>query len=279
MVSQVISVRVPALDFEQPIERFYFDQDPVKTYIFNALNLLFPDGERFFVKSVHRFSKAIKDPAQLREMREFASQEGQHAHQHERFFAVMKQQGYRTGRFLKYFGNNCKGSHTRLPGWLNLSITAGSEHYTAVMAAAVLESGLLESCHPTMRDLITWHAVEEIEHKHVAFDVLAKLYPRNYPLRILGFVLSTVSLSGHTAYAFNLLLQQDLAAGRVTRKQVLDGWLKFSGERESKFLRQVGSSLLKYFVPGFHPSQQDDRELLERFAPQIPQVVAATVAA
>ena len=52
MVSHAILVRKPALDFEKAIERFYFGQDPVKTYIFNALNLLFPEGERFFVESV-----------------------------------------------------------------------------------------------------------------------------------------------------------------------------------------------------------------------------------
>lgn len=275
MVSHSLSVRKPALDFDADIERFYFGQDPVKTYIFNALNLLFPEGERFFVKSVHRFTKDIQDPALLQEMREFAGQEGQHAHQHERFFAVMKRQGYRTSRFLQRFGQDCKASHRHVPGWLNLSITAGSEHYTAIMAAAVLESGLLENCHPTMRDLITWHAVEEIEHKHVAYNVLSKLHPYNYPLRVLGFAISSMSISARAGYAFNMLMKQDLAAGNVTSEQLAKGRRGLLGRKERHFLGLVFVSMLKYFRPGFHPNQQDDSELLERYAAHIDELSAA----
>lgn len=275
MQSQTISVRKPALDFTSNIERFYFDGDPVKTYIFNALNLLFPEGERYFVKSVHRYSKDITDPVLLREMREFAGQEGQHAHQHERFFVVMKEQGYRTERFLELFGKSCRGSSKRVPRWLNLAITAGSEHYTAIMAAAVLESGLLEDCHPTMRDLITWHAVEEIEHKHVAYDVFIKMHPYNYLLRILGFIVSTMSISVHAAFCFLMLLRQDRVAGRVTSEQLNEGRRKLFRGRELRFLKLVLRSIIKYYAPGFHPSQQDDSALLKRYAPQIPQVSSA----
>jgi predicted metal-dependent hydrolase len=275
MLSHAIHVRKPALDFEKPIERFYFDQDPVKTHIFNALNLLFPEGERFFVKSVHRYQQQITQPELLQQMREFAGQEGQHAHQHERFFSVMKRQGYRIGGFLRYFADNCKGSSKKLPPALNLAITAGSEHYTAVLAAAILDSGLLERCDATMRDLITWHAVEEIEHKHVAFDVLREVQPHNYPLRVGGFLLATWSLSAHTAYAFNMLMQQDLAAGRVDRAQVAAGRRQLLRGQELKFLRTALVGLLKYLKPGFHPADQDDAELLAQFAPLVPLVNAA----
>lgn len=275
MVSHAISVRKPALDFEQSIERFYFGGDPVKTYIFNALNLMFPEGERFFVKAVHRYSQEIEDPALLRAMRDFAGQEGQHAHQHERFFAVMKRQGYKVGGFLKYFGEYCRGSAKRIPPALRLSLTAGSEHYTAVMAAAILESGLLEQCDATMRDLITWHAIEEIEHKHVAYDVLQNMYPYNYPLRALGFLLSTWSISAHTVYAFNMLKKQDLDAARVTEEQIADGRRQLLRGPEAKFLRTVAWQLLKYLKPGFHPNQQDDSALLEHYAALIPVAAAA----
>jgi len=271
MVRHAISVRKPVLDFEQPIERFYLGDDPVKTYLFNALNLMFPDGERFFVKSVHRFSQRITDPVLQQDIRAFAGQEGLHAQHHERFFAVMKRQGYRVGGFLRYFNETCKDRLEKLPPSLALSITAGSEHYTAIMAAALLEFGLLDTCQPTMRDLITWHAIEEIEHKHVAFDVLQKLFPYNYPLRIAGFLVSTWSLTAHTVYAFNMLKQQDLDAGRVTSEQIATGSRQLLRGREGKFVRRVLVSALKYLKPGFHPSQKDDTGLLARYAPQIPE--------
>lgn len=65
--------------------------------------MLFPDGERFFVKSVHDHAAEITDPALLRDMKAFAGQEGQHANQHERFFSVLEQQGYRIDKVLVPF--------------------------------------------------------------------------------------------------------------------------------------------------------------------------------
>ncbi|MET0384847.1 MAG: metal-dependent hydrolase, partial [Polyangiales bacterium] len=251
----------------------------VKTHIFNALNLLFPDGERYFVKAVIDHVSQIDDPALLREVRAFAGQEGQHAHQHERFFAVMKQQGYHFGRFVRAFRDQCRWSSKTIPAALRLSITAGSEHYTAAMAASVLELGLLHSCDATMRNLITWHAVEEIEHKHVAYDVLAKLHPNNYPLRVLGFALASASIFGQSAYALDMLLTQDKAAGRVTQGQILRStWSMLRGE-ERRFFVHLFRAMGRYLVPGFHPNQKDDRALLDRFAPQIPLAAPAARAA
>ncbi|HEX2679216.1 MAG TPA: metal-dependent hydrolase, partial [Polyangiales bacterium] len=84
--SSQITVRKPELDFERPIERFYLHKNPIKSHVFNALNLMFPEGERFFVKAVHDHLKDLGDDAALqRDARAFAGQEGQHAHHHERF--------------------------------------------------------------------------------------------------------------------------------------------------------------------------------------------------
>ena len=155
-----ILVRKPRLDFSQPIDRFYLGGNPVKTHIFNALNLLFPDGERFFVKSVHDHAKDIADPQLQRDVRAFAGQEGQHAHQHERFFDVLAQQGYSFERLLDRFQKLARWSK-RVPRSLRLSITAGAEHYTATMAALLLESNMLDESNATMRDLKHCRAREE----------------------------------------------------------------------------------------------------------------------
>ncbi|MEY4581790.1 MAG: hypothetical protein RL701_6493 [Pseudomonadota bacterium] len=279
MSQAALSVRKPALDFDRAIDRFYMGGDPVKSHIFNALNLLFPDGERFFVKSVHDHTKDIADDAELlRAVRGFAGQEGQHAHQHERFFAVMNQQGYRFGYFLKHFHGQVRWGNKWLPRALRLSLTAGAEHYTATMAALVLKHGILDDCDPTMRDLITWHAVEEIEHKHVAYDLLVKLHPRNYLLRMLGFFLATFSIFGTAAFAFSFLVRQDLRAGRVTRAQLRAGGRGLLSGKELRFRRGVRRAILQYFRPGFHPNQNDDTSLLDRYAPGIKLAVSSGTA-
>jgi predicted metal-dependent hydrolase len=272
MTDAAILVRKPRLDFSQSIERFYLGGNPVKTHIFNALNLLFPDGERFFVKSVHDHAKDVTDPQLLVDVRAFAGQEGQHAHQHERFFENLAQQGYSFERMLDRFQRLARWSK-KVPRSIRLSITAGAEHYTATMAAGLLESGILDECDPTMRNLMTWHALEEIEHKHVAYDVLVACYPKtSYPLRLIGFIAASAVIAGFTFAGLRMLLIQDGKRGRLSRAQFEAARAELGQGRELRFRKKLRGALLKYLVPGFHPSQQDDRAVLERFTPEVAQI-------
>jgi hypothetical protein len=272
MTDAAILVRKPRLDFSQSIERFYLGGNPVKTHIFNALNLLFPDGERFFVKSVHDHAKDVTDPQLLVDVRAFAGQEGQHAHQHERFFENLAQQGYSFERMLDRFQRLARWSK-KVPRSIRLSITAGAEHYTATMAAGLLESGILDECDPTMRNLMTWHALEEIEHKHVAYDVLVACYPKtSYPLRLIGFIAASAVIAGFTFAGLRMLLIQDGKRGRLSRAQFVAARAELGQGRELRFRKKLRAALLKYLVPGFHPSQQDDRAVLERFTPEVAQI-------
>lgn len=273
MTDAAILVRKPRLDFSQSIDRFYLGGNPVKTHIFNALNLLFPDGERFFVKSVHDHAKDVTDPQLLSDVRAFAGQEGQHAHQHERFFVNLAQQGYSFERLLDRFQRLARWSK-KVPRSIRLSITAGAEHYTATMAAGLLESGILDECDSTMRDLMTWHALEEIEHKHVAYDVLVACYPKtSYPLRLIGFIAASAVIAGFTFAGLRMLLIQDGKRGRLSRAQFEAARAELGQGRELRFRKKLRVALLKYLVPGFHPNQQDDRAVLERFTPEVAQIV------
>ena len=55
----------------------------------------------------------------------------------------------------------------------NLAYTAALEHYTATLAGMLLgdPSCREEIGHDGVRYLLMWHALEEAEHKAVAFDV------------------------------------------------------------------------------------------------------------
>jgi predicted metal-dependent hydrolase len=191
----------------------------------------------------------------------------------------MKQQDYRFGRFLKAYNRGVRwGSKHFSPG-LRLAITAGSEHYTATMASAVLALNLLDGCDPTMRALITWHALEEIEHKHVAYDVFAKLYPNSYPLRVFGFALATASIFGHAAYAYGFLAEQDVRKGRVTRAQLRQSAKNLLESDQRKFFLRLLRAMVQYYKPGFHPNQNDDRGLIARFEAEVPLTAAVHDAA
>jgi uncharacterized protein len=211
MLRRACRASKPEIDFGRPIERFYLGGNPVKTHFFNALNLQFPAGERFFVRAVHDHAHEIGDQVLLRDIRTFAGQEGQHASQHQRFFEVLERQGYRIDGFLRRFERWVRVGG-RLPRGLRLSMTAGAEHYTASMAALVFERDILYDCDVTLRDLIQWHALEEIEHKHVAYDVLVATHRHNYPLRMLGFAIGTLAIAAFTFAGTRMFLRQDARA-------------------------------------------------------------------
>lgn len=253
--TQAIPVRKPGLEFDDSIPRYWFGGNIAATQFFNGLNLVFPDGERFFVKAVFDHLDRITDPVLREQARGFAGQEGQHANQHEKYFDVLRAQGYEIDTFLRRFHTFSKITTRYLPARLRLAITAGAEHYTAIFGVGALEDYelLFEEIHPTMRQLIIWHATEEVEHRSVAFDVLQATHP-SYILRIVGFLIATVALFSWSGYATRMLLRQDKTPRELVAKH--HRWIL--KKTEMRGLKRIRAGLRAYFRRDFHPSQYGD---------------------
>lgn len=253
-----IPVRRPGFRFDD-VPRHWLADNAIATHIFNGLNLVFPDGERFFIASVQARLARVQDPELKRQVRGFFGQEARHAHEHESYFQALEAQGYEIQTFLRRFRRFAQWTERWLPAPLRLAMTAGAEHYTATLGGHALEQDLIDQAHPTMRDLIAWHATEEIEHKAVAYDVLQATHP-SYLLRVAGFLLATASLLGWTIFATRMLIKQDLAAGRVTPEQ-LKQMRHALREREQAGRERVRERIRDYFRRDFHPNQVDDLAL------------------
>jgi hypothetical protein len=226
----------------------------------NGVNLLFPDGERFFVRSVKKILDQLDEPALAAQARGFFGQEGRHAHAHEDFFATLRAQGYQIDGFLTFYRRVCyQLLEKRLPPMVNLAGTAACEHFTAILAAGILGGPLLEEAHPTMKKLLLWHAAEEIEHRAVAFDVL-QAAGGTYRDRLIGMAFVTVLLGGFWIAATAMLLQQD---GFSLRKLGRDVWL-IAGRR-GIFSRVFVKGIREYIRKDFHPSKQDLDHLAARY--------------
>jgi len=251
-----IPVRRPRFPFEAPpegpIPRHWVAGNALATHVFNAMNLTFPEGERFFIRSVNDHLGAIEDPELRRQVRGFAGQEAMHGHEHERYFDTLRAQGYEIDTFLGRFRRFGR-LMDRLPASLRIAVTAGAEHYTATFGHFAFEDPLLEEAHPTMRRLIFWHATEEIEHKAVAFDVM-KAAGVSYPVRILGFLIASFALFGWTAVGARMLLRQDGIGRRAVG--ALQREIEARGDRTIR--RRVRRHVLAYFRRDFHPNDVDD---------------------
>jgi len=251
-----VRVRRPVFDFSE-VEHFWLAGNPVATQVFNGLNLVFPDGERFFIKAVRDQMGSVDDPQLAAQVRGFSAQEGRHAREHERYFEVLREQGYEIDTFLRRF-NRFLGFVNRVaPAPLRLAMTAGAEHFTAIFGSIALrDEKLLPDAHPAMAKLVVWHASEEVEHKAVAYDVLQASSP-SWLLRIAGFALATLSLFGWSAIATRMLLRQDVEAGRTSKAAIRAARNELARDDE-----QVRSELLArvrdYLRRDFHPNDVDD---------------------
>ncbi len=252
-----IEVRTPDLAFPADLPHHWLAGNAVATQVFNGLNLVFPDGERFFIRAVRDCAGDSLDPALRSEIRAFNGQEGRHAYEHERYFEVLEAQGYRVKGFLRVFRRFLDWSNRLMPAPLRLAITAGAEHYTATFGAFAFEDPLLDQAHPSMKKLMLWHAAEEIEHKHVAFDVLQATHPGVW-LRRLGYVLATLDLFGFSAFAARMLLRQDVQAGRLRRADV-KGQRAALQAAQAQFAEPMKARVRAYWRADFHPSETDER--------------------
>jgi uncharacterized protein len=167
----MITTRKLSFPFGPEIPRHWLIGSPFATHLVNGLNVLFPAGERFFIRSIKRYAHVFEGDARLEaDVRAFFSQEGIHAREHDRFIRLLEEDGFDLTRFMSVFEFTLRGV---LHPKMSLAVTVALEHFTATFAELVLTRGtMVEDAHPVMRDLLLWHASEELEHKSVAFDVL-----------------------------------------------------------------------------------------------------------
>lgn len=263
----MIKPRTPKIRYDEVPKR-WLAGSLVASHVANGVNLLFPAGERFFVRSVKHYLDRIDDPELRARVKGFFGQEGRHAQAHERYFETMRAQGYDVDAFLRGYERVAYGVIERIsPPPLRLAATAACEHFTAILADDALREGVLELADPPMRRLLMWHAVEELEHKAVAYDVLRKVHP-SYALRAAGMAIAATLLAGFWVAATRELLRQDGMSLADARRD-LRGLRKEAVRRGRPHVprpiarRVFAKGIAEYLRPGFHPNDKDHRALVE----------------
>ncbi|MDF2446874.1 MAG: hypothetical protein K0S46_2110 [Moraxellaceae bacterium] len=267
-----VRIRPQRMGFEfdpAAVPRYWFGNDPVLTHFLNALSLSFPDGEQFFVDSVRHFRDTVTDAKRQQEISGFIGQEAMHSLEHKSFNAMLAAQGYdyvaqKGSAVARYL---CNEGRKRFSPRSQLAITAGLEHITAILAHAILSRPeILEQMDPSVRMLWVWHAIEETEHKAVAFDLYKDIDP-GYRMRVRAFLSGSLGLLFFSsAYTWRFLKQDGVHRQPLT--------LARGGLRLGKLLLSVLPDYLDYLRPGFHPWDDDNSALIARFKQQVEAAVA-----
>ena len=243
------------LDFKlADVPRYWFAGDPFLTRMFDALSLTFPDGERYFIQSVRLFRDQIQDPDLKQRVADFIRQEAQHGIAHDKMNQVMKDQGMPVDQFIQRLNKVFKFELKYRSPQYNIAMTAAAEHLTALMAETFYgEKETLQDAHPYVRALFAWHAIEEMEHRDVAFDVMQQVGNVPEVTRKMALVFTTGLMFGFTLYRANVMLKCD-GFNRTQRLKMNVRGLQWLFGKQGK-LRKMQSQYRDWFKPDFHPSQ------------------------
>ena len=261
------SVNIPPrrLDFEFATEssRYYYDNNPFLSTFLTALSSLFPEGESFFVESVRHYREQITDPTLKAQVSGFIGQEAMHSKEHQAFNEMATRQGYPVDKLDRDVAKLLAFAQKVLPKSMQLAITVCLEHYTAIIAEMLLRDPDVQSKFALeARQLWLWHALEENEHKTVAYDVYEQVVG-SYALRA-GIMVPTTVIFFAVALAFHgRLLAAD---GQLFKIRQNASALKYLWNGKKGVFSRLLPQYLDFFKPSFHPKNHDTNALLAQWS-------------
>ncbi|TAL17126.1 MAG: metal-dependent hydrolase [Aquabacterium sp.] len=247
-------------DLDGDIPRYWFGGDAFKTRFFDAMSTIFPEGERFFIVCVRDYRDRVSDPQLQQDIKDFIRQEGQHGMLHDCFNNRLKQQGIDVDgieRVQRWFIDFARKYNSKA---FTISMTAAAEHMTAIMAHSFFgRREVMAECDSRMRALYAWHAMEEIEHKTVAFDVMQKTAGVGYLMRMLGMLQVSIGFPVNTFLVMRYMFRIDGFRWWQLPGLWARGFWWLYKPRTGLFSSVLGH-YFSYLRPGFHPAQEGQTE-------------------
>lgn len=254
---ETLTVR-KGLDFgldSDDIPTYWLAGDPLRTRLMDAVQATFPDGERYFISAVRAFRERVDTPELRQAVQDFMLQEGQHGMVHTRYNQRLARQGVDIDRFTKPNKAICDARLRRYSAEYNIALTAAFEHFTAMMAELFFaEKHMLDGADDRVRAMFAWHAVEEMEHKSVAFDVMQNVAGVGYLRRTLAMTHASLSFTVFSMVFTWMMLGMDGLSQRQRLGLFLKNGAWLLSPRKGVVSRLLWM-VLPYYRPGFHPDE------------------------
>lgn len=267
-----ISIKPTRMNFSfgNNVPHYWLDNDPFSTHFLSVLSTFFPDGERFFVDSVRALRDKVDDKKRQKAISGFIGQEAMHSLEHTAMNDLLEERGLpankatNTALAMLNFGRRWFGKRQQLAG------TVALEHFTAILAHRLLsDPELIEQMHETMRPIWLWHAIEETEHKAVAWDLYHDIKGHNYVERVAIMIFASTLLAIATAINQIRFMRADQQLWNF--RSWFHGLNKLFGRRG--IITGLTSDYLDFFKPGFHPWDHENSALVAYWRDQLEQAI------
>jgi predicted metal-dependent hydrolase len=248
--------------------RWWHGGDPVATAYFNALSAAFPQGETFFIESVRRYRDSVHEPLR-QQIAAFVQQEAMHTREHVVFNKLLRAAGYDLTAIDAEVRRRVDEARTR-PHVVQLALTVALEHFTAIMAHSLLiEREPLPGAPEEIVRLWQWHAIEEIEHKAVAYDTYLAVTQHMSALKRWALRCHVMGLVSLQFWYSNFQRMADFF--RQDGINTPRTWWRVAKYLLVKpgMMRRIFWDYLRFFGPGFHPWHRDDRKPIARIETQL----------
>lgn len=254
-------VRRPGFKFTDDLPRWWWGNDPVRTLLLCALSASFPPGERFFIHSVRHYQDKIEDPELQDAVRRFIGQEAQHSKEHNGLNRFLLERGVDVGAVEQRIQKLIDKMRDEYSPERQLAHTVAVEHFTALLSEELLlkYDDAVGDMDPRIAPIWAWHAIEETEHKAVAFDVYRAI-GGSEATRIREMLLVSVLFPMNTTISLVRLMREagELGNARAWLSALAWFWVRPGA------LRKMIPAYLRFYAPGFHPWQLDTRAMVAK---------------
>jgi len=261
MLSSITIRRMP-FEFPGEIDPVVVNGDLEQSFSIVAGSLLLPHLEPYLIRSMKAAEDSVDDPNLLEDLKRFCAQEGQHYKMHMKWNASLRQAGFPglaalEAELARDYDRFSRTKSLRF----NLAYAEGFEAFTMNAVKLLMEpDGFGEDLSPFMQ-MVEWHFVEELEHRHVAFDVYDHVCG-GYFYRLFVGIYAQWHFTRWMRRVAKYMLKAH--ANRTTRGapgDVVDG-----ATFEMPRVRDVLPGMLRIYLPSYTPHAVEVSPGMERLA-------------
>lgn len=245
----------------------WMPEEPIASHTVSALNLLLPEGERWFCATYAEALPLIADAKLREDVIGFIGQESMHAETHNvvlyDYLDAHDVDPRPFAAHAEYLMRKVLGPRPALSAWAQkqqlverIALIGAIEHMTAFLGDYALNSRWDEfGGDAAMIDLFRWHGAEEVEHRNVAHDV-AMYFGVGYFRRNISMLFAFLAFIVLMLRGTRFIVRQDPAL--KDRGYIALWWAWMSAMRRGSLpsLARMAKGVARYLKPSYSPENE-----------------------